>query len=51
MNGPLKEQMGGLIICDKVYLGPVWTSTFLSCDKKSQSSLADETPREGLYDN
>lgn len=50
MNGPLEEQMGSVLVCDKVCLGVVSTSSFLSCDK-SPSSLVDETPRQGVYDN
>lgn len=42
--------MGGIIICDKVSLGIVLASHLLSWDK-SQSSLVDEIPGEGIYDN
>ena len=31
MNGPLEEEMGGMIICDNVCLGVVLTSNLLSC--------------------
>lgn len=37
------------MVCDKVCLGMVWTSSLLSRDK-SQTSLDGETPREGIYD-
>lgn len=47
MSGPLEEQMGGMIVCDKVCLGGVLTSSLLSCDK-SQSLLLDETSGRGL---
>ena len=47
--GALKEEMGGMIVCDKVCLGVVCTSR-LSCGR-SQPSLVDETPRERIYDN
>lgn len=50
MNGPLEEQMGGIIVCDTVCLGVVLTSILLSCDE-SQSSVVDETPREEICDN
>lgn len=49
-KGSLEEQMGGVLVCDKVSLGVVSTSSFLSCDK-SPSSLVDETSRQGVYDN
>lgn len=42
--------MRGKIVCDKVCLGMVSTSNFLSCNK-SQSSPVDETPREEIYGN
>lgn len=42
--------MGGIIVCDKVWLGIVLTSSPLSCDD-SQSSLVDGTPGKGTYDN
>ena len=42
--------MGSVIACDKVFLAVVLTSSLLSCDK-SKSSLVDETPVEGIYDN
>lgn len=35
------ERVGGVIVCDMVYLGVVSTSRLLSCDK-SQSSLLDD---------
>lgn len=41
--------MGDKIVCGKVCLGVVLTSSLLSCDK-SQSSLPNETPMEGIYD-
>ena len=41
--------MEGMIVCDRVCPDVVWTSSRLSCDK-SQSSLGDETLREGIYD-
>ena len=50
MNGPLEEQMGSMIVCDKVCLGLVLTPSLLSHDK-GQSVLGDETPGVGLYDN
>lgn len=43
---PLENQMGNEIVCDEVFLGVLLISSLLSCDK-SQSSLADETSREG----
>ena len=46
-NEPLEEQMGGMIVCDKVCLDVVWTFSVLL----SQFSLVDETPGEGIYDN
>lgn len=49
MNRPLEEWMGGIIVCDRVYLGVVFSS-LLSCDE-SASFLVDETPGEGIYDN
>ena len=49
MNGALKEYVWKMIVCDKVCLGVVWTFSFSL--EKSQSSLVDETPREGIYDN
>lgn len=47
LNGSLKEQTGGMMVCYKVCLGMVFPSSLLSCDR-IQSSLADETPREGF---
>lgn len=47
LNGSLKEQMGGMMVCHKVCLGVVFPSSLLSCDR-IQSSLADETSREGF---
>ena len=44
-----EEQMGGVIVCDKVCLGVVLSSSLLSCEK-SPSSLIDEYPGEGIYD-
>lgn len=38
--------MGGMIVCDKVCLGVLWTSSLFS--HKSQSSLDGETPEEGF---
>lgn len=38
------EQMGGVIVCDKV------TSRPLSCDK-NKSLLVDDASRRGIYDN
>ena len=32
INGPLEEQMGHVIVCDKIYLGVVLTSSFLYCN-------------------
>lgn len=46
VNGPLEEEMGGMKVCHKLCLGVVSTSSLLLCGK-SQSSLADETPRKG----
>ena len=48
MNGPLEEQTGGPIACDEVCLGVGSASRTLSRGE-SQSSLADDTPREGTY--
>ena len=45
-----EEQMGGVIVCDKMCLGVVSTSSLLSC-AKSPSSLVDEYPGEGIYDS
>ena len=42
--------MGGVTVCDRVCLSVVSTSSLLSCDK-NQSSLVDETPGEGIYNN
>ena len=39
-----------MIVRDTVGLDVVSTSSVLSCDK-SQPSLVDETPREGIYGN
>lgn len=39
--------MGDTVACDKVFLGVMWGSCFLSCDK-NQSSLMDETYRGDL---
>lgn len=49
MNGPLEEQMGGEIVCDKMYLSVGSTSGLLSCDK-NHSSLVDDAPSRGIYD-
>ena len=38
--------MGGMIVCDKVCLTVVSTSSLLSCDK-GQFSLVDEIPGAG----
>lgn len=40
--------MGDTVACDKVFLGVMWGSCFLSCDK-NQSSLMDETYRGDLW--
>lgn len=49
INESLEEKTGGMmIVYDKVYLDMMTISSPLSCDK-SQSSLADEIPREGIY--
>lgn len=50
MTGSLEEEMGGVRVCDKVCLGVVSTSSFLSCDK-NDFFIVDETPGEGIYDN
>lgn len=42
MTEPLEEEIGGMIVCDKVWLGVVSTSYLLSCEK-SQLLLVDET--------
>lgn len=42
--------MGGTIVCDYVSMGVVSASRPLSYDER-QSSLVDETPGEGIYDN
>lgn len=48
MNGPLEEQMGSMMVCDKVCLGVGSTNFwFLSCDK-SQFSLVEKLPGKGL---
>lgn len=39
-----------MIVCDKVCLSVVWTSSLLSCER-SQSSLVGETPRQGIDDS
>ena len=46
MKGPLEEYMGS-IVCDKVCLTVVSTSSLFSCDK-SQSPLVDEAPGRGF---
>ena len=38
------------MVCDKVCLGVMSTSSLLTGDK-SQSSLVDESPWEGIYNN
>ena len=45
-EGPLEENRGDMGVCDKMCLGVVSTSS-LSSDK-SQSSLVDEAPGEGI---
>lgn len=45
----LEEQIKGMTVCDKVCLSVVSTSSLLSYDR-SQISLVDETPWEGIYD-
>lgn len=50
MNGALEEQMVGMNVRDKVWLGGGSTSGPLACDK-SPSSHVDETLREEIYDN
>lgn len=42
--------MGDMIVCDKMCLGVVPTSGLASYDK-TQSSLVEEIPGEGTYDN
>lgn len=42
--------MGDMIVCDYVSMSVVSTSRPLSYDER-QSSLVDETPEEGIYDN
>ena len=39
MKGPLGEQMGGVIVCDKVCLCVAWTSGLLSWDTSLSSSV------------
>lgn len=52
MNQALKEKMGGMIVCDEVCLGVVWTCSLLSCDNRIfQFFLVGETPGEGIYDD
>lgn len=43
MNGPLEEETGDRRVCWKVCRGVVGV--------KRHFSLADATPREGIYDN
>ena len=45
MNGPLPEQMEGIIICDKVSLGIMLTR--FSSVVLSQPLLVDDTPKGG----
>lgn len=45
-----EEQMGGVIVCDKVCVGVVSSSSLLSCEK-SPSFLIDEYPGEGFMTN
>lgn len=40
--------MRGMIICDRV---SVWCGLLVSSPVTNQSSLVDETPTEGIYDN
>lgn len=40
--------MGDMIVCDS--LGAELTSDLFFCDK-TQSSLVEETPGEGIYEN
>ena len=49
MNGPLEEQMRGMIVCNKVFWGchVNFSSPLLSYDR-NQSFLVDETLREGI---
>ena len=49
MNGPLEEQMGGVLVCDKVCLNVVSTSTHQSYEVSA--SPGAETPGEGISDN
>lgn len=46
MKRPLKEQMGGKTVCNKVFPGVV--STAASSPVTSRSSLVDDTPVEGF---
>lgn len=48
LNGILEEQMPDRAVCDKVCLGAVLTSSFLSYDK---SHSVDETLEENIYEN
>lgn len=46
----LRNVDGDVIVFDSVCLGVMLTPCLSSCDE-SQSSLLDETPGEGIYDN
>lgn len=46
MKGPLEKQMGGMIVCNNVCLGVVWTSSLLFWGQ-SQSSWLIEFLRRG----
>lgn len=48
--GPEKSRPGGMISGDRIFLGVAWTCSLLPCDRR-ESSLADEIPREGNFDN
>lgn len=50
MNEPLEKQMRDTIVYDKGCLGVVSNSSVFTWGKSS-SPLADDTPREGIYDN
>lgn len=45
-DGPLEEQVGGVILCAPACLGAVFASRLLLCDY-NQSSLVDGTLRKG----
>lgn len=50
MNRFSEEEMEGITVCDKVYLGVVLICSLLFYDK-CQSSLVGDTAGERIYDN